>query len=161
MLHHHLLIIIQCCIAQEEVRIHTSSSSPLQHSQLSSVSNKSSPQQSPEKFTPEQSKYQLKQPSIYLDSSMDHHKIIFDANKTMTLDQEGGQDVCPLDEPIEQQAESVSSHGSPEKEEEKEEDTSVSSDDNKPQPWELVGDRYAPIRIEQVRYHIIILSLLL
>ena len=99
------------------------------------------------------SKDQLKQPSIYLDTSL-HHKIIFDANETVPIEQEADhQDICPLDisEPIEQQAQSLCSQdtGSPEKEEEKD-DTSTSSDDNKPQPWELVGDRYAPIRIEQV-----------
>ena len=104
-------------------------------------------------MTNEESKEQLKQPSIYLDSSQ-YHKIIFDADvndiETMPADQGANQeDVCPLDEPIEQQVQSEYSEDvdNPEKA-----DTSASSDssDNKPQPWELVGDRYAPIRIEQV-----------
>lgn len=122
---------------------------------MGSVSNKSSPQQPPDKLqlSPEESKDQLKQPSIYLDTSL-HHKIIFDAGETIPIDQEDEPaDVCPVDEPIEQQAQSVYSQdtGSPEKEEEKNiDDVSESSDDNKPQPWELVGDWYAPIRIEQV-----------
>ena len=128
---------------------------PTQQSQLGSVSNKSSPQQPPDKLqlSPEGSKDQLKQPSIYLDTSL-HQKIIFDASETIPIDQEDEHgDVCPIDEPIEQQAESVYSQdaSSPEKEEEKD-DVSESSDDNKPQPWELVGDRYAPIRIEQVSF---------
>ena len=143
-------------VQEEEVQMQTSNTSPTQHSQLGSASNKSSPQQRPDKLqlSPEGSKDQLKQPSIYLDTSL-HHKIIFDASEIKPIDQEqvDQQDVCPLDESVEQQAQSVSPDtiGSPEKEEEKDDmSTSSSSDDNKPQPWELVGDRYAPIRIEHV-----------
>ena len=139
-------------VQEEEVQVENSNATPTQQSQLGSASNKSSPQQAPDKLqlSPEGSKDQLKQPSIYLDTSL-HHKIIFDASEIVPVDQEEHTDVCPLDEPIEQQAQSVYSEdtSSPEKEEEKDY-ASESSDDNKPQPWELVGDRYAPIRIEQV-----------
>ena len=137
--------------------MHVSSTSP-PRSQLGSVSNKSSPQQPQDKLdvTDEESKEQLKQPSIYLDSSQQQHKIIFDANandETMPVEQESKQeDVCLMDEePIEQQAQSEYSEETATPEKEKA-DISASSDssDNKPQPWELVGDRYAPIRIQEV-----------
>ena len=97
----------------------------------------------------------LKQPSIYLDSSQ-HHKIIFDANDTQPVEQNAAdQGVCPLDQPIEQQAKSEYSDdiGSPEKEEIDDISASSDSHDSGPQPWELVGDRFAPIRIEQVSLH--------
>ena len=118
------------------------------HSQVASASNKSSPQQSPDKpdVTAEQSKEPLRQPSIYLDSSQ-HQKIIFDASETMPVGQE---DVCPMDEPVEQQAQSLYSEDAATPEEEEKDDVSSDSNDGKPQPWELVGDRFAPIRIEQV-----------
>lgn len=108
-------------------------------------------------MTVNETKDSLKQPSIYLDTSQ-HHKIIFDANETVSDCQKIDQDMCPLDEPIEQRAQSelqVQSElsedvDSPEKEEKDDISTSVDAPDDGPQPWELVGDRFAPIRIEQV-----------
>lgn len=116
---------------------------------MDSTTDKSSPQQPPLDKLPltvEETKESLKQPSIYLDSSH-NHKIIFDANETTSVCQETGQDVCPLDQPIEQQAEGTDNL---EKESKDNISTHDDSHDNEPQPWELVGDRFAPIGIEQV-----------
>lgn len=157
MLNTKTLIKVLTCVIQaeeQEIQVQVSGTTP-PRSQLGSISNKSSPQQPPD-VTDEESKEQLKRPSIYLDSSQ-HHKIIFDANVndsgTMSVNQGAKQeDFCPLDEPIEQQAQSEYSEevNTPEKEEQADISASSDSGDDKPQPWELVGDRYAPIRIEQV-----------
>jgi len=57
-----------------------------------------------------------------------------------------------LEQPIEQKAQSEHSEStdSPEKESKDDISTHDDSHDNEPQPWELVGDRFAPIGIEQV-----------
>lgn len=151
---------------EEEVQmqIQGSTASPPRSQPVSITSDKSSPRQLPPdtlELTAEDDKNQLKQPSIYLDSSQ-HHKIIFDASETVVVEADQ-YDVCPLEERVEQQAQSEEAD-SPEREKkddssirEKTDESSTSSDlSDKPQPWELVGDRYAPIRIEQVStYHIV------
>jgi len=93
-----------------------------------------------------------KRPHIILDDSNRQSRLLF---KSDTLPDDRGE-MCPLDHPVEQQAQSIYSEdvGSPEKVEVKsskvDDSTCSAVSDNQPQPWELVTDPFVPIGIEQV-----------